>query len=164
MPLVQNRSYTLRTTRLLSEYLAANYPQYPRFFEFRLGALNPATVASLGPGVSPRIALSQNKYVDAVVVLPAEIQLWEAKRQVDAYALGQLTGYGSRAPHTPGWAKWAGRAITLHLLAAYDDAEDHALATSMGIDVVIYAPAWFTASQMSAAAAGAARNRAASKG
>lgn len=164
MALTANRTYTLRTTRLLSEYLAAYYSSATKIFEYRLGALNPQILATLAPGVKPGAAGITRGYVDALVVLPQEVQLWEAKNKVSDAAIGQLQGYAAEAPASVGWAQYAMKKLTLHLLAAYDDPGAHQRATAAGIEVVIYNPPWYSASQMATEQTAASRVAAASAG
>lgn len=144
-----NRTYIPRTSRLLSEYLAKAYPQAKIIQEARLIAPDPEAKAKYGPAVHRNFGGTLLGYPDAVVILPNEVQIWEAKIFADGGAIGQLEGYGAGWPQSTLGADYVGRPVTLHLLATRSNSLYDQVAAEKGITVVIYAPAWFLASQMS---------------
>lgn len=144
-----NRTYTPRTSRLLSEYLAKTYPQAKIIQEARLIAPDPEAKAKYGPTVSRNFGGTLLGYPDAIVILPNEVQIWEAKIFADGGAIGQLEGYGAGWPQSTLGADYVGRPVTLHLLATRSNSVYDQVAAEKGIAVAIYAPSWFLASQMS---------------
>lgn len=142
-----NRGYTPRTTRLLREFLALHYPGATRIGEFLLTKPNPEAIARAGGNVSPRFGGTPMGRIDGVVVLPHEVQIWEAGDVVTGAKIGQLEAYGQLWPLSVESRAYEGRKVTLHLLAARDNPLVRAQAEAKGIDVQIYTPAWYTASQ-----------------
>lgn len=138
-----NRTYTPRTTRLLSEYLALTYPNAKVIQELHLTAVNAAAVAAAGAGVSPRFGSTIMGYADAAVILPGRVLLWEAKDRPTASGVGQLVGYGQlwRLSHES--TLYPDSALSLHLLVAHDVPNLSASARVQGIEVVVYDPAWY---------------------
>jgi hypothetical protein len=149
-----NRGYSPRTTRLLSEFLALTYPTAQKTFEFRLGSLNPQILAMLSPGVKVGLAGITRGYADALVILPGEAQLWEAKEKISDAAIGQLEGYRAEWPNTPEAAQYAHLPLTVHLLVAQSDPIVEARAAAKGIIVHLYNPSWFVADQIKSSPAG----------
>lgn len=143
---VVNRTYTPRTTRLLAEYLAVTYPHAKVFQEMHLTRVNPAAVAAAGKGVSPRFGGVTMGFADAAVILPLEVGLWEAKDRLTQAGISQLASYGLLWPLSYESTLYPGSLLTLHLLCANDDSTMHENAVNQGVSVVVYAPAWYTAS------------------
>jgi hypothetical protein len=162
MALIVNRTYTLRTTRLLSEYLAQNFRGAKIITGFRLGSLDPALLAQVVNKAKPGLAGVTRGYVDAVVVSEGAVTLWEAKNQLNYAALGQLEGYLAEWPNTPEAAPYAGMPTSGALLVAYSDPNIAAVAAAKGLQVVEYRPGWYVADQLSSEQAGA--NLAAAQG
>lgn len=142
-----NRGYTPRTTRLLREYLATHYPNATRIAEFHLTKPNPGAIARAGGDVSQRFGGEVMGYPDALVVLPHEVQLWEAKDSLTGAAIGQIEAYAMLWPLSVESAQYAGLPLTLHILAARAGQHYIEMAAAKNIDVVIYAPAWYVSSQ-----------------
>lgn len=138
-----NRTYTPRTTRLLSEYLAQTYPTAKIIQELHLTAVNAAAVASAGPGVSPRFASTIMGYADAAVILSGEVAFYEAKDRPTASGIAQLVGYGNLWPLSHESTLYPAHKLTLHLLVAHDVPTLSATARDQGIEVVVYDPAWY---------------------
>lgn len=141
-----NRTYTPRTTRLLSEYLAQTYPTATIIQEFHLSAPNPAALAAAGPGVSPRFGSTIMGYADAAVILPGEVAFFEAKDRPTASGIAQLVGYGQLWPMSHESTLYPDHKLTLHLLVAHDVPTLSASARTQGITVVVYDPPWYDAS------------------
>jgi hypothetical protein len=141
-----NRTYTPRTSRLLSEYLAHTYPTARVVQEMHITRPNPEAIAKAGGKVSPLFGSTILGYADAAVILPAEVQLWEAKDAPSGAAIGQLLQYGRWWPTSYEGSQNSTRVLTLHLLVATDRPEISAAARADGIEVVVYAPAWFATS------------------
>ena len=138
-----NRTYTPRTSRLLSEYLAANYPSAQVIQEMHLTLPNPGAVARAGGRVSPLFGSTILGYADAAVILPGEVQLWEAKDAISGAAMGQLEQYARWWPEAYESTQFPNRQLTLHLLAANDNPVLRAVAQGKGISVVVYKPGWY---------------------
>lgn len=141
-----NRTYTPRTTRLLSEYLALTYPTAQIIQELHLTGVNAAAVAAAGPGVSPRFASTILGYADAAVILTSEISLWEAKDRPTASGIAQLIGYSQLWPGSHESTLYPDHKLTLHLLVAHDNPMLSDSARAQGVDVVVYNPPWYDAS------------------
>src|SRR5579863_6904872 len=116
MALLVNRTYTLRTTRLLSEFLAQNFRGAKIITGFRLGSLDPALAAASVNKNRPGLAGVTRGYVDAVVVDASSVTLWEAKNQLTYAAVGQIEGYLAEWPNMPEAAQYAGMPVSGALL------------------------------------------------
>lgn len=146
-----NRSYTPRTTRLLSEWLAMQYPHALIIQEFHLTEANPSAVAAAGGKVSRRFGGRILGYPDAAVVLPGRILLWECKDSLTPQAIGQIESYGHLYAQSVEASEHQGVAVELHLLVARATQPMLDLAASHGIIVTIYDPAWYGESKLRAA-------------
>jgi len=160
--LIVNRTYTLRTTRLLSEYLAQNFRGAKIITGFRLGSLDPALLAQVVNKQKPGLAGVTRGYVDAVVMRNGTVTLWEAKNNLTYAAVGQIEGYLTEWPNTPEAAPYAGMPVSGALLVAYSDPNVAAVAAGKGLKVAVYKPDWYVTDQLASEQAGA--NLAANQG
>ena len=129
-------------TRMLSEYVSAQYPGAEAFFRVRLGPLT--TLAdSRGLTDEERAMLgSFRRWADVVVVTPRELIVIEGKMRAKPDALGQLRLYRGLLLQTPELARFLDRPVALELVVAIEDPAVSRIAGEFGVRVRIYKPSW----------------------
>lgn len=114
----------------------------PPAYEYRLG---PTPLLAGNVPVDPRVAgmlRRANRYADLVGPIHPYLLVVEAKVVADPSAISQLQHYVNLVASSPLPAAWSGLVVQPVLLWAIDDAIVHQTATSQGIRVVVYDPAW----------------------
>lgn len=156
MPTV-NASYNPVERQWLAEYLGQLAPLAAIQFEKRLTISDVAAQRALGRGVKPRAGSRIVAKLDAWVVLPNEIQLWEAKRRAPVAGAVQLHGYQLVLPNTWEYANEVFRPLSYHLLVEHFQQRAELLASEYGIHYHVYLPDWLKAVEVAAMAKGEAR-------
>lgn len=156
MPVV-NASYNPVERQWLAEYLGQLAPLAVIQFEKRLTISDVAAQRALGRGVKPRAGSRIVAKLDAWVVLPNEIQLWEAKRRAPVAGVVQLHGYQLVLPAT-----WEGQnqvylPVSFHVLVEHFQQRAELLAAEYGIHYHVYLPDWLKGIEVAAMAKGEAR-------
>lgn len=136
------RRRTQASTMLLHEYAQKLWPDYPQFYEYRLGP-TPLSVPGypLTPAIQRMLRLA-NMYSDLIVVEPDTLRIVEAKVVGTPSAVSQLRAYASLVLNTPELAQYAGRRMVETHLWAVDHELAHQMATAAGQAVIIYTPTW----------------------
>lgn len=138
----EGRPYVQRERRLLSEYLARNYPNARAILNQRLGAYPLHVAAPLPPNVPPSALSSFRRYVDALVIEPERLTMIEAKIIQAPGAAESLELYSRLLPSTPELAPYLHLPLKKLVVAAVTDPVLSAMAAERGIETVTFTPAW----------------------
>jgi len=132
-----------REARLISEWVAQNYPK-AELIRFRcpLGPVPQQLVQELGLAKAIGYARPYRPEVDALVVTEKEIILAEAKIFKVMDGLSKLPIYGSLVSQTPELQPYLGRAIRLKLVTAKPLPWMHQAAVEAGVEIVLFQPDW----------------------
>ena len=132
----------LSETRLISEWLALEYPDRPWHMQFRVG-MDPPSAGIMVPDENElRLARNLNRRVDAVVEPPPELVMIEAKMFDASTAIGRLLEYRLLLPATPDVKAWGPAPVVMVLLTAQHDPVTEALCGPQGIRYVHFEPTW----------------------
>lgn len=133
----------LGETKLLTEYLRDRYGDYAWEVKPRLGATPYSRdVADLDDG-ERRILENQNRWADAVVILPDSLIVVEATLWDPANKIGQVEQYVELLPHTERFKQYAGRRVLGEIVTAQDDPLARMLIERHGLRYYVYTPPWF---------------------
>lgn len=142
MPRAWNKRGVWGEMQMLSEYLAAHYPNDQVRMRVRMGTVQLPTTG----GLSERDARAVNhvflRWADAVVVTPTELIVIEAKMRADPSAISQLELYRELVPKTQELLPFLGRRIVAELVVSIEDPAVTAMASRRSIRVRVYKPAW----------------------
>lgn len=155
-----NASYWAVERQWLKEYLNSYQPFGSVQYEKRLTVADLQVQQRLGAGVKPRAASRIVAKLDAWLDLPAEIQIWEAKRRAPVAAVVQLHGYQLVLPHTWEGNNEVAKPITWHVLAEHEQINAEKLAAEYGISYHIFLPDWLRQTELDVMAKGEARRNA----
>jgi hypothetical protein len=128
--------------RLLEEWIAAKYPQAQVMLNLRLG---PTAKHLVNVEVTPQLEAMlrvSNWYADAVILLPHELLVVEAKVDPLPEAIGQALFYSRLIYRTPALSEVDPALIVPVVLFGEDDAEVTTFARQLGCRVELYTPAW----------------------
>lgn len=131
-------------SRLLSEWLVANYPGRRWQLQFRVGADPEQVGIAFQDDAERRLARNMNRRVDAVVEPPPDLVVIEATMFRATEKIGRLKEYLLLLPATPDVQPWLEAPLRVVLLTGQDDAVARALADEEGFDYVHYEPAWIS--------------------
>jgi len=128
--------------RLVSEYLAKEYPDYPTKTRVRLGSIHP----ELGPDklsdAERAIVGAWRRWADAIVFKTDRLVLIEAAILPSPGDISQLELYEHLLPLTPELAEHRHKRIEKVLLFALEDPAVLNMARERGIKVVYFCPKW----------------------
>lgn len=138
----EKRAWQPREMRLVSEYLAQQYSEYPTQTRVRVGSIHP----DLKPGElsepEHRMVGVFRRWADAIVYMPDRLILIEAAIRPSPGDISQLELYEYLLPHTPELAEHKGKPIEKVLLWAIEDPPIAVMARDRGITVVYFHPSW----------------------
>ncbi len=141
MPETQ-RTYIPREMRLLSEFVAKEYPNDQVFFNLRLGAIRPdLDIAGLSPAEVRMLGVFR-RFADAIVIRPDKLIIIEASIRPDPGKLSQLQLYERLVPATPELEPYQGLKIRKLLLWSFLDEVLASIAREQGVVVRVFHPAW----------------------
>lgn len=129
-------------TRLLSEWLAREYPGRRWHLQFRVGSLPARPGAPLRDEAEERLARNAVRHADAVVEPPPNVVLIEATMFRASEKVGKLLEYMKLWPGTPEASEWAGAPLLPVLLTGQHDPTAEDLCRELGIRYVFFEPAW----------------------
>jgi hypothetical protein len=127
---------------LLREWAARTFPGVKVQEQFRLG---PTTLHLVGVTVTPAFEAAlrvNNWFADAIMMLPSETMIVEAKVRPTPSAVSQVQFYADLLPTTPEMQTRLGLPIRCVLLFAEDDPRVTNFARRHGCAVYIYTPSW----------------------
>lgn len=128
--------------RLVSEWVAENYPEERYVLRARLGPFPEEARRLQSLGLSARLYDGVRHWADCIVLTGESTLLIEAKVRLNPAALGQLITYREEFYRTQEWRhRWT---LPLRLIAlyAYAKPEDLEIFDKYGIECVEYRPRW----------------------
>lgn len=140
-----SRLWQPRETRLLSEWVAKNYPKDRVMFRVRLGRPPTWAMAAIAKGAPPEIYKIYQRWADAIIIRKKELILIEAKIKPDPGVISQINLYAQLIPKTEDLLDFKDLPIRKVILMAMRDLEIEELASDQEIEVIIYSPPWVTA-------------------
>jgi hypothetical protein len=129
-------------TRLVAEYLAATYPKFPSITAQPLGVISTDLQAQVGYAKAMGISRPFRPEVDALVILPNNIVLIEAKVWNIVNGLAKLPLYKSLLPITPELKQYFPREIIMELVVGWTNPNLQAMARDQGVVVKLFCPDW----------------------
>lgn len=139
-----SRLWQPRETRLLSEWVAKNYPDDRVMFRVRLGRPPPWATASIARGAPPKIYKIYQRWADAIIIRIKELILIEAKIKPDPGVISQINLYAQLIPKTEELSEYGDLPVRKVILMAMRDTEIEELAAADNIDIQVYTPTWVT--------------------
>lgn len=140
----EKRAWQAREMRMISEFLAREYKDYPYMTRVRLGAIHP----ELAPGVlsesEKRMVGVWRRWADAIVVLPDRLVLIEGAIRPHPGDISILELYERLIPSTPELEKYKTYPIEKVLLYAMEDPLLILLAREKGIRCILFQPDWLS--------------------
>ena len=138
----EKRQWQPREMRLVSEYLAKHYPDYPTKTRVRLGSVHPDLHPELLSGGELRALGVWRRWADAIIIMPDRLILIEAAIRPEPGKISQLELYEHLLPKTPELVEHKDKPIEKVLLFALEDPVTAAMARERGIKVVYFRPPW----------------------
>ena len=129
-------------TRMVSEYLKANYSKFPFIMTQPLGVVSEELMAQVGYEQAIKRMRPFRPEVDAVVLLPRYLVLVEAKVWNVVNGLAKLPLYKSLVPFTPELKDHQGKEILMEIVVGWTNTNLEIMARDLGVKVVVYSPAW----------------------
>jgi hypothetical protein len=129
-------------TRLTSEYLLANYSQFPYTIGQPLGKVDEALMAQKGYTQAIKQMRPFRPEVDAVVFLPRFLVIVEAKVWNVVNGLSKLPMYKSLVPFTPELKDYLNREVLMELVVGWSNGNLEIMAKDAGVKVVVFCPDW----------------------
>lgn len=129
-------------TRLVSEYLKANYSKFPLIIKQPLGAVPEKLLKEEGYKRGMGIIRPFRPEVDAVVILPHNLLIVEAKVWSIIDGLAKLPLYKSLVPFTPELKQYMPREVIMQLVVGWTNPNLQIMARDQGVEVKIFCPPW----------------------
>jgi hypothetical protein len=142
MSKANKRQWQPREMRMVAEYLAKHYGDYPFMTRVRLGSHHPKLHPEDMEESEQRMVGVFRRWADAIVFMPDRLVLIEAKIRPTPGVISQIELYERLLPHTPELTEYKGRPIEKVLLYAIEDPVITAMAREKGIKAVYYRPEW----------------------
>ena len=136
------RRWNPREMRLVSEYLAENYPHAVTMQRVRLGTVPEELIIPGMEEAEIRMLTVYKRYADALVILPDELILIEAAILPDLGDISKLLAYEILLYNTPELKEYLDRPVTKQLVYAIRDDLIVMLAHRSGIVPVQFSPPW----------------------
>ncbi len=131
-----------RETRLLSEWIAANYSGERVIFQARLGITEPGGESGRLSPAERRMVGVFRRYADALILRRNEIVLIEACIKPAPGKIGELAIYSEAIPVTEELDEFRGLPVSPVLLCAFEDMFIRSVCGKFGIHFEVFAPAW----------------------
>lgn len=128
--------------RMISEWLAQEYPQADYKTQIRLGRIQPRLAGQFISDEEVRMLGSFRRFADAMVFLPDRLVLIEAAIRPDPGDISKLELYLELIPNTPELAEFAHLPVEVVLLYAMPDDVLLYLARKKGFRLAYFRPAW----------------------
>ncbi len=129
-------------TRMIAEYLAAEYSKFSFITSVPLGVVSEKLMETEGTKRAIGLSRPYRPEVDAVVILPRYLVLVEAKVWNIVNGLAKLPMYKSLVPVTPELAPYKGLEIIMELVVGWSNTNLELMASGAGVRVKVYCPAW----------------------
>jgi len=129
-------------TRMIAEYLKANYPAFPQILNVPLGPVSEDLMRQEGYKRAIGMARPFRPMADALVILPNYFLLVEAKVWNVVNGLAKLPLYKSLVPHTPELKAYFPREVIMQLVVAWTNPSLEIMAREAGVSLKVYRPPW----------------------
>jgi len=129
-------------TRMLSEYLLANYGKFSYIMDVPLGLVDEKIMAAQGYQQAINAARPFRPRADAIVILPNYLVLVEAKVWNTVNGLAKLPLYKTLVPLTPELKQYMPREVLMELVAGSAPSNLSLMAEAQGVKLRIYNPPW----------------------
>src|SRR6266702_3263197 len=136
------RPYRPVESRLVSEWVYATFPKAHVIFRAYLGAFDAALQDAAKSEAELRALGVWRRYADALVALPDEVHLVEAKVRGTPGVLEQLDLYARLFPLRPDYQHLLGRSVVRDLEWAIADPVIDGMARERGIRAQLFHPPW----------------------
>lgn len=136
------RKWQPRELRMISEWLAQNYPDVTYQLRVRLGRIEPRLSGAFVSDEEARMLGVFRRWADAIIYLPDRLILVEAAIRPEPGDISKLELYERLIPNTPELAAVAHLPVEKILLYALPDELLLTLAREHGIKVQYYRPPW----------------------
>ena len=131
--------------RMISEYVAKQYKDFPYMMHVPLGRIPADIVKDVGYTQAIAFMRPYRLEVDAIVILPRYLVLIEAKVFKTIDGLAKLPLYKSLVPFTPELAQYEGREVIMELVVGWTNPNLEIMTRDAGVRLMVYAPDWLTA-------------------
>lgn len=131
-------------TRLVAEYLKAQYSQFTCITKVPLGLISESLQADVGYSKAAGVMRPFRPEVDAVVILPRYIVIIEAKVWQVVSGLGKIPLYKSLVPLTPELKQYMPREILMELVVGWTYSNLEVMARDAGVTIRLFCPDWLT--------------------
>jgi len=138
----EKRQWQAREMRLVSEFLAKYYPEYPSQTRVRLGSIHPDLEGMLSDAERRMVAGAWRRWADAIVFMPDRLILIEAAIRPSPGDISQLELYEHLLPLTPEFDEHKAKPIEKVLVFAIEDPVVASMARERGIRVIYFRPEW----------------------
>ena len=132
----------LAETRLLHEYLAAEYFERGWFAQFSVGSDPEAVVGNILDEGERRAMRNVNRRVDAVIPPPPDLVIIEATMWRVTEKVGKLLEYLTLLPATPEYVDWQGAPLVPLILTGQHDPVAELLCRQLGLTYLFREPDW----------------------
>lgn len=129
-------------TRLVAEYLKERYSDFHFIMQQPLGAVPTEIMAEEGYKKGLRFFRPFRPVVDAIVILPGNLLLIEAKVWNIINGLAKLPLYHSLIKVTPELKQYADRDVILQIVVGWTSPNLETMARSMDVEVKVFCPEW----------------------
>jgi len=129
-------------TRLIAEYLKERYPEFTFIMKQPLGAVSEELMKEEGYERAIKVMRPFRPEVDAVVILPANLLIIEAKVWSVVNGLAKLPLYKSLVPVTPELKQYMPRNVMMQLVVGWTNPNLEIMARAMDVEVKVYRPEW----------------------
>lgn len=129
-------------TRMVAEYLLANYGKFTYILDIPLGAIDTELMATRGYQAAVNMSRPFRPRADAIVILPRYLLLIEAKVWKTVDGLAKLPLYKSLVPFTPELQQYLPREVLMELVVGDAPANLETMARGAGVTLKIFNPPW----------------------
>lgn len=136
------RKWQPRELRMISEWLAQEYPDATYETRVRLGRIEPRVEGAYVSDEESRMLGVFRRWADAIVFLPDRLILIEAAIRPEPGDISKLKLYERLIPNTPELEKYRDLPVVKVLLYAMPDDLLLVMAREEGIEVRYFRPAW----------------------
>lgn len=132
-------------TRMIAEYLVAQYSKFPYMTNVPLGTSSVSLQQQFGTDKALGLSYPNRWKADAIVILPKYLIVIEAKVWQVLMGLGKLPIYKDLIPITPELQQYQPRDILMELVVAQSNPNLEVAARGRGVTIKEYNPDWLKA-------------------
>lgn len=138
----KRRTHEAREVRLVSEFMASQYPTARVFNLQRVGAIQTPLDASKLTEAELRVIGNKRRQADGIVVQSNKLILIEGYILPDPGKISQLLLYSRLVPQTPELSTFSKFPVEMLLVGPIEDPPLTKLAAELGIKFTLYRPSW----------------------